>query len=60
LAELLENSRKGNSEWQTQQELVTLAKAIAAQDHEVYRAFADKLMEVEPSLANLITKPAAR
>jgi len=60
LAKLLEKSLMGNSEWQTQQEVVTLAKAIAAQNQEAYRVFADKLLEVEPNLANLIPKRTAK
>jgi hypothetical protein len=57
---LLEKSMKGNSEWRTQQEVVTLAKAIAAQNQEAYHLFADKLLEVEPSFAKLIPQPVAR
>jgi hypothetical protein len=44
------------SEWQTQQEVVTLVKAIAAENQEAYRLFAGKLLEVEPSFANLIPR----
>ncbi len=60
LEELLQKSMMGNSEWQTQQEVVTLAKAIAAQNQKAYRAFADKLLEVEPNMASLIPKPTAK
>ncbi len=60
LTALLENSMKGNSEWQTQQEVVKLAKAIAAENQQVYSAFADKLLEVEPNLVRFIPVPAAR
>ena len=60
LAELLEQSQGVNSDWRTQQELIALAKAIAAQDQDPYLAFVEQLLEEEPSLTNLFSKPAVK
>ena len=51
LENLLEKSRMMNSEWQTHQELINLAKAIAAESSEAYQTFAAKVVELEPALA---------
>lgn len=54
LENLLEKSRMMNSEWQTHQELINLAKAIAAESLEAYQTFAAKVVELEPALADLL------
>ena len=56
LAKLLENARKGNSTWFSQQEVMELGKQIAGRDQEVYNAFVTKLTEVEPALARLFAE----
>ena len=60
LAEMLHWTQMIDSDWRTEQELVALAKAIAAQDQEVYRAFVQKLLEEDSSLTNLFPRPAAK
>lgn len=58
LVDLLEKGQMGNSEWQTQQEVVDLATAIAKQNSKVYRVFAEKLVSEDPKLASVIPRPA--
>lgn len=60
LLALLEASRMGNSEWQTQQEVGELAATIARYDSAVYRIFAEKLVSLDPKLVSIIPKPLAK
>jgi RNA polymerase sigma factor (sigma-70 family) len=55
VAKLLDKVMMMNSDWYTTQEIVALARQLAARDQDVYRAFVEQVARTEPTLATLFT-----